>query len=294
MNAREPLLRLYRIPKTLDEFGLLRPGVPRVPYHRHRLPHTACVEAAPRNAHGHDRRAAMRAGDGKGAGISSEGRSIGLLGNTVGRVAIFACRIGDMIMARRRGSGLDEVTRVPGRRPMLFSDARETLRPRLEELQSTFLIQTTQAAGRSTDRPLDDAPIAAFAGAFLGCLATECFSVAGTIPCIASAWATAILCGLLLITRTASLFTGAFFPALYGGTFAGMTPIFWLSDSATGALAVALSIVCGLVFFVVAELDSRSAAPIGIGCGGRLGAIAVVASFLFVELVRPLDRKSVV
>jgi hypothetical protein len=193
-----------------------------------------------------------------------------------------------MIMARRRGSGLDEVTRVPGRRPMLFSDARETLRPRLEELQSTFLIQTTQAAGRSTNRPLDDAPIAAFAGAFLGCLATECFSVAGTIPCIASAWATAILCGLLLITRTASLFTGAFFPALYGGTFAGMTPIFWLSDSATGALSVALSIISGLVFFVVAELDSRSAAPIGIGCGGRLGAIAVVASFLFVELVRPL------
>ena len=193
-----------------------------------------------------------------------------------------------MIVARHRGSGLDEVTHVPERRPTLFSAADEALRHRLGELRSTFLIQKTQAAGRSTNRPFDNAPIAAFAGAFLGCLATECFSVSGTIPCIASAWATAIVCGLLLVTRTASLFAGAFFPALYGGTFAGMTPIFWLSDGATGALSVALSIVCGLVFFVVAELDSRSAAPIGIGCGGRLGAIAVVASFLFVELVLPL------
>jgi hypothetical protein len=99
---------------------------------------------------------------------------------------------------------------------------------------------------------------------------------------------TAVICGALLITRTTGLFAAAFFPALYGGAFAGMTPIVWLSGSATGALSVALSIVCGLVFFVVARLDSRSAAPIGTGCGGRLGAIAVVASFLFVELVRPL------
>ena len=206
----------------------------------------------------------------------------------MGRVAIFACKIGDMIMARHRDSGLDHVTRMLASRPTSFSGAEEVLRRRLGESGSTFLIRTTPAAVQSTGRTLDDAPIAAFAGAFLGCLATECLSVAGTIPCIASAWATAILCGLLLLTRTASLFAGAFFPALYGGTFAGMTPIFWLSDSATGALSVALSIVCGLVFFVVAKLDSRSATPIGVGCGGRLGAIAVVASFLFVELVRPL------
>jgi hypothetical protein len=197
-----------------------------------------------------------------------------------------------MIMARHRGSGLDEVTREPGGRPTLVSGTHEALRHRPEELRSAFLVQTTPAPrpliDTPTNTPLGDAPIAAFAGAFLGCLTTECLSASGTIPCIASAWATAILCGLLLVTRTTGLFAGAFFPALYGGTFAGMTPIFWLSDSATGALSVALSIVCGLVFFVVAELDSRSAAPIGIGCGGRLGAIAVVASFLFVELVRPL------
>jgi hypothetical protein len=51
---------------------------------------------------------------------------------------------------------------------------------------------------------------------------------------------------------------------------------------------ILLSIVCGLAFFVVAKLDLRSAAPCGSGYGGRLGAIAAVASFLFVELVRRL------
>ena len=127
----------------------------------------------------------------------------------------------------------------------------------------------------------------------MGCLTTEFLIASGIVPAIASALATALLCGPLLLTRTTNLFVGAFFPALYGGTFAGMTPIVWLSDSAsgysvasTGALSVALSIVCGLVFFVVADLDSRSTAPIGNGIGGRLGAIAIVASFLFVELVR--------
>jgi hypothetical protein len=144
------------------------------------------------------------------------------------------------------------------------------------------------AAGHLTDTLLGDAPIAAFAGGLLGCLTTEYFSASGIAPDLGSALATALLCGALLITRTTFLFAAAFFPAVYGGAFAGMTPIVWLNDSATSALSVALSIVCGLVFFVVAKLDSRSAAPVGTGCGGRLGAIAVVASFLFVQLVRPL------
>jgi hypothetical protein len=150
------------------------------------------------------------------------------------------------------------------------------------------MIQTTPASGQLTDTLLGDAPMAAFAGAFLGCLTTEWFNASGIAPDIGSALVTAVICGALLITRTTGLFAAAFFPALYGGAFAGMTPIVLLSSTATGALSVALSIVCGLVFFVVARLDSRSAAPIGTGCGGRLGAIAVVASFLFVELVRPL------
>jgi hypothetical protein len=122
----------------------------------------------------------------------------------------------------------------------------------------------------------------------VGCLTTEHFSASGIVPDVASASAAALLCGLLLVTRTTRLFAGAFFSALYGGTFVGMTPLAWLDESAAGASTAALAIVCGLVFFVIARLDSRSAAPIGSGCGGRLGAIAIVASFLFVELVRPL------
>jgi hypothetical protein len=187
-------------------------------------------------------------------------------------------RIGGMITAQQRDSGLDEVTQVTERLPTLFFGACEALRLRLEELRSPFLIQTTPAAGNLTDILLGDAPTVAFAGAFLGCLTTEFFSASGSVPDMASALATALLCGLLLVTRTTCLFAGAFFPALYGGTFVGMTPIVWLSDSAsgysaasTGSLAVALSIVCGLVFFVVADLDSRSAAPIGKGLGADWG-----------------------
>jgi hypothetical protein len=210
----------------------------------------------------------------------------------VEEMRVYASEYQDMITAEQRNSGPDEVTPVIAMRPALFSGASEALRRPLDELRSAFPIQTTPAAGNLTDTLLGDAPTAAFAGAFLGCLTTEFFSASGMVPAIASALATALLCGLLLVTRTTSLFVGAFFPALYGGTFAGMTPMAWLGDSASGysagALSVALSIVCGLVFFVVADLDSRSAAPIGKGIGGRLGAIAVVASFLFVELIRLL------
>jgi hypothetical protein len=185
-----------------------------------------------------------------------------------------------MMMARQRDSGLDEVIRVPQGRP--------ALRRRLGELRLAFLIETTPAGGQLTNAHLGDAPIAAFVGAVVGCFTTEHFSASGLAPDIASALATVLLCGLLLVTRTTRLFEGAFFFALYGGSFAGMTPIAWLGESAAGAALVALAIVCGLVFFVIARLDSRSAAPLGIGCGGRLGAIAVLASFLFVELVRLL------
>jgi hypothetical protein len=158
--------------------------------------------------------------------------------------------------------------------------------------QRAFPIAKQPAGNRSTEVLFDNAPAAAFAGAFLGCLATLGFGAFGIVPCIASALATALLCGQMLVTRTAGLFAGEFFPALYGGTFGGMTPVLWLGDGAsshlgmvTGLLFISLSIACGLAFFVVAKLDIRSAAPFGSGYGGRLGAIAAVASFLFVELV---------
>jgi hypothetical protein len=161
--------------------------------------------------------------------------------------------------------------------------------------QAAFPIPKKPTGNRSTVVLLDNAPVAAFAGAFLGCVTTLGLSALGIVPCVASALATALLCGQLLVTRTAAgLFADAFFPALYGGSFGGMTPIVWLGDGApghwamlTGLLFISLSAVCGLAFFAVAKLDIRSAAPFGSGYGGRLGAIATMASLLFIELVGP-------
>jgi hypothetical protein len=188
--------------------------------------------------------------------------------------------------------------RDPQWRQKLASRVSEALkdlvakRDRLEQTQSASRKSKKWTDRQSTDILIDNAPGAAFAGAFLGCLTTLDLTALGLVPCIASALATALLCGYLLVTRTTGLFTGVFFPALYGGTFAGMTPVLWLSESAsghsatlTGALFFSLSVICGLAFLVVAKLDIRLAAPIGSGCGGRSGTIATVASFLFVQMV---------
>jgi hypothetical protein len=198
-------------------------------------------------------------------------------------------RIGDMITAE-----LDEITGVPGRRPTLVVRVSEAVRDfftgfdRHGNSRSVSLIENKPAA-------LDNAPLAAFAGAFGGCLVTLCLGAFGIAPGIASALATALLCGLLLVARTTRLVAGAFFTALYGGTFGGMTPILWLSENAsshwaasTAALSILLSIACGLAFYLVVRVDIRSAAPIGAGYGGRLGAVATVASFLFIELAAPM------
>jgi len=162
-------------------------------------------------------------------------------------------------------------------------------RARRERTQPASLPNQT-ADGRSVDMFLDNAPVAASIGAFLGCLTTLDLTALGFFPCISSAAAAALLCGHLFVTRTKNVFAAAFFPALYGGTFAGMTPVLWLRAGAsghsavlTGAMFVSLSILCGLAFFVVAGIDTRRTAPIGGGFGGRSGAIATVASFLFVQ-----------
>jgi hypothetical protein len=141
----------------------------------------------------------------------------------------------------------------------------------------------------AVDALVNSAPTAAFAGAFLGCLTTLHFGAGGFVPAIASALATTLLCGPLLITRTTSLFPGELFVAIYGGSFAGMTPVLGLHDTITAAsvmpataLFILLSIVSGLAFCLVAEIDARSGRRLAGGCGGRSGAIATVASFLFV------------
>src|SRR5215472_4509760 len=137
--------------------------------------------------------------------------------------------------------------------------------------------------------------IAAFAGGFLGCLLTLELTAIGVMPSLASASTTAVLCGMFLITRTARCLSGAFFPALYGGTFGGMTSVASLTNIApshsvtlTAALFVALSIVCGFAFLVATTVDTRSVVPIASGYGGRLGMIAAIASFVFIDLAQRL------
>jgi len=146
------------------------------------------------------------------------------------------------------------------------------------------------------DRATLGAPAAAFVGALLGCLATLYLIAFGIVPEIASALAATLLCSQVLIPRTTRSLPREFFPAVYGGTFGGMTPVLWLSDNASyrPALFISLSMVCALTFYVVAKIDAhvdpRSGRRpgfglgFGLGYGGRSGAIATIASLLFVEL----------
>jgi hypothetical protein len=134
------------------------------------------------------------------------------------------------------------------------------------------------------------APVA-FAGAFLGCLATLHLSAFGVIPEIASALVTTLLGGLLLISRSTILLTREFVPAVYGGAFGGMTSVPWPSGIGSdhpivlaGALFISLSIVCGLAFSAVAVFDAYSGRRFTNGYGGRSGAIATVACVFFVQL----------
>jgi hypothetical protein len=137
--------------------------------------------------------------------------------------------------------------------------------------------------------------VAAFAGGFLGCLVTLELTAIGVMSSLASASTTAVLCGIFLITRTARCVSGAFFPALYGGTFGGMTSVISLTNNTPGhsvtltaGLFVALSIICGLAFLVATRVDARSVVPIASGYGGRLGMIAAIASFVFIDLAQRL------
>ena len=135
------------------------------------------------------------------------------------------------------------------------------------------------------------AALAAFAGAFLGCLATLHLSAFGVVPEIASALVTTLLGGQLLVARSTIQLTGELVPAVYGGAFGGMTSVLWLSGIGSdhpivlaGALFISLSIVCGLAFSAVAVFDNYSGRRLAHGYGGRSGAIATGACVLFVEL----------
>jgi len=173
-----------------------------------------------------------------------------------------------------------------------FLQALNRLFLRRAQSQSDVLIFQNRTVGLSTDLLDGDAPIAALVGAFLGCLTTLHLAALGMLPAIASAFATVLLCGLVICTTRA--LPNAFFPALYGGTFGGMTTVLSVSEGApavsatmTDTLFILLSTVCGFTFFIVAKLDTRSAVPMASGFGGRSGAIATVASLAFVELDQP-------
>ena len=138
---------------------------------------------------------------------------------------------------------------------------------------------------------LHSSPGAAFIGAVLGCLATLYLSALGVDPAIASALATTLLCGQVLALQTTSLLPDELFIAIYGGAFGGMTPILWFSNNAPDTsllqlsiLSTSLAIACGCAFCLVAVIDTRTERPLALGYGGRSGAIAAVACFIFVEL----------
>ncbi|MGJ4932087.1 hypothetical protein ACQR1I_34575 [Bradyrhizobium sp. HKCCYLS2038] len=139
--------------------------------------------------------------------------------------------------------------------------------------------------------PLQVVPLASFAGAFLGCLATLYLSWLGLPPALASASATLLLCAALVAAPSSNLVPTTFSSSAYGGSFCGMMPIAMLTESVARAglpvttAPVLLAAFCGLMFLAVCALEVRLRAVLLRGYGGRFGALAAVASFLFLSLV---------
>ncbi|WP_240535781.1 hypothetical protein, partial [Bradyrhizobium sp. STM 3809] len=133
-------------------------------------------------------------------------------------------------------------------------------------------------------------PLASLIAAFLGCLMTLHLSASGLSPLIASAASALLLCASLIVTRTADLVPSTFFSSAYGGSFVGMTPVALLNASIIraglplDAAFILLSLFTGMVFCLGCALDMWLRGGLARGYGGRLGALAAVASFLFVGL----------
>src|SRR3954470_21697640 len=147
--------------------------------------------------------------------------------------------------------------------------------------------RSTAAPQASSSLSLHLVPLASFAGAFVGCLATLHLTTFGLPPALASAVATLLLCAALIAAPAKDLVPTTFSSSVYGGSFSGMTPIMMLSESVTrSGLPVdisflLLSLFCGLVFYIVCTIEVRTHAVLLRGYGGRFGALAAVGSFLF-------------
>jgi len=178
------------------------------------------------------------------------------------------------------------------------SEGRKAFEPRTWREQQRQLTARTESpshilpAGR-----ICCVAAAAFAGAFLGCLATLCLCALGVQPAVASAMATVVLCVFLLLTGTANLLPSVFFASLYGGSFGGMTPIAAVTESVArsglpvDASFVLLAVFCGVAFCVAAVIDLRMQGLVR-DYGGRLGGLAAIASFLFIVLAPRLGADS--
>jgi hypothetical protein len=134
-------------------------------------------------------------------------------------------------------------------------------------------------------------------GAFIGCLVTLILVHFGVRVGIASALATAGICGLLhVVPQEKRQNISLVAIAAYGGSFAGMTNLSSFDVDARldrvlfVALVVGLSVISGLTFFLVSRIDKAAETPVGHGFGGRLGTVAALAAIIFVlvaSIVRP-------
>ena len=150
--------------------------------------------------------------------------------------------------------------------------------------------RSAPAAHAPSSASLHLLPLASFAGAFLGCLATLYLSKFALPPALASAAVTLLLCAALIAAPTKGLVPTTFSSSVYGGSFSGMTPIVTLTESVArsglpvDASFLLLSLFAGLVFCIVCGAEVRMHAVLLRGYGGRFGALAAVASFLFLTL----------
>nr|WP_041757155.1 hypothetical protein [Bradyrhizobium sp. ORS 278] len=141
-------------------------------------------------------------------------------------------------------------------------------------------------------------PVASFAGAFLGCMATLQLTTYGLPSPLASAAVTLLLCAGLIIAPTRNLEATTFSSSVYGGSFSGMTPVgivvasvaqAGLPDEASFFL---LSAFCGLLFAILTLTEVRLRVVLLQGYGGRLGVLAAIASLLFLCLMPLLGNGS--